>query len=237
MNITRKAWLPAACATAVLAIVGAGLATARYENHKTAAGMTATASETNSSDNNPTATQPAAPPVEPLVIPSGTPLRVQLDQSLDSSRNHSGDVFEAHLVEPVVVNNEVVIPDKTLVRGKVAMARPSGHFRHPGMLEVSLTEIQVDGNWRVIDTHEDSRKGGSHKKNNAGWIGGGAGGGALLGAIAAGGKGALIGGPIGAGAGTAVAFFTGKRNVHLPAESQLVFHLAEPLSVTPGTQG
>jgi len=237
MNITRKAWLPAACAAAVLGIVGAGLATARYESHKSAAGMNATAVASNSADNNPAATQPAEPAVESLVVPAGTPLRVQLDESLDSGRNHSGDVFEAHLVEPVVVNNEVVIPEKSLVRGKVAEARPSGHFRHPGVLEVALTEIQVDGNWRVIDTHEDFRKGGSHKKNNAGWIGGGAGGGALLGAIAAGGKGALIGGPIGAGAGTAVAFFSGKRNVHLPAESQLVFHLSQPLSVTPGTQG
>ena len=55
----------------------------------------------------------------------------------------------------------------------------------------------------------------------------------LIGALAGGGKGALIGGPVGAGAGTVAAFFTGKRNVHLPTETQLVFHLSKPLSVNP----
>ncbi|HTR68488.1 MAG TPA: hypothetical protein VMT86_15090 [Bryobacteraceae bacterium] len=231
MNITRKMWLPAACAAAVLSLIGAGLATARYESHKAA--NSTDAAVASSTGDNPS----AAPDTETLVIPAGTSIRVQLDQSLDSARNRSGDVFDAHLVEPVVIGNEVVIPEKTPVRGMVADARPSGHFRHPGVLEVSLTKIQVDGNWREIATSDDFRKGGNHKKNNAGWIGGGAGGGALIGAIAAGGKGALIGGPIGAGAGTAVAFFTGKRNVHLPAESQLVFHLSQPLSVNQAPRG
>jgi len=62
-------------------------------------------------------------------------------------------------------------------------------------------------------------------------IGGGAGGGALVGAIAAGGEGALIGGPIGAGAGTAAAFITGKKNVRLPPKTHLTFKLVEPLTI------
>ncbi len=238
MNIIiRKRWLPAASVAAVLTMVGVGLATARYESHKATSGVSATTAESGSSDNNVAATQPATPTEEQLQIPAGTPIRVQLDQSLDSGRNHSGDVFEAEVVEPLVVDNEVVIPEKTPVRGIVADARASGHFHHPGVLEVSLTKIKVDGHWRDVATRNDFRKGGSHKKNNLAWIGGGAGGGALIGAAAGGGKGALIGGPIGAGAGAVAAFFTGKRNVHLPAESQLVFHLAQALTVTPAPQG
>ena len=53
----------------------------------------------------------------------------------------------------------------------------------------------------------------------------------MIGAIAAGGKGALIGGPVGAGAGTAVAFLTGKKDIHLRPETQLTFKLAEAVTI------
>ncbi len=52
-----------------------------------------------------------------------------------------------------------------------------------------------------------------------------------IGAIAGGAKGALLGGPIGAGAGTAAAYFAGKRDVKLPVETYLNFKLTEPLTV------
>jgi len=226
MTISKQ-WLPVAVIAAVLCMGGAGLATAKYIKHKQ------TESNDNSAASSPAAAQPDTPDVATVTIPAGTPIRVQMDQSLDSGRNHAGDVFDAHTVAPVMVDNRVAIPENTPVRGEVAEARHSGRFSHPGILEVALNKVELNGNWQEISTHEDTEKGGSHKKNNAGWIGGGAGGGALIGAIAAGGKGALIGGPVGAGAGAAVVFFTGKRNVHVPAESQLVFHLAQPVSVTP----
>jgi len=47
----------------------------------------------------------------------------------------------------------------------------------------------------------------------------------LLGAIAGGGKGALIGGLAGAGAGTAGAAYTGNKDVVIPTESTVVFSL------------
>jgi hypothetical protein len=62
-----------------------------------------------------------------------------------------------------------------------------------------------------------------HKKRNAVAVGGGAGLGAAIGAIAGGGTGAAIGAAAGAGAGTAGAYATGKREVTLPAETALLF--------------
>ena len=53
----------------------------------------------------------------------------------------------------------------------------------------------------------------------------------MIGALAGGGKGALIGAPVGAGAGTAAAYFTGKKDVHLGAETPLTFELAEPVTI------
>ncbi len=42
---------------------------------------------------------------------------------------------------------------------------------------------------------------------------------------------ALIEGPVGAGAGTAVAFLTGKKDIRLPAETPLTFKLAYPVTI------
>ena len=41
----------------------------------------------------------------------------------------------------------------------------------------------------------------------------------------------LIGGPVGAGAGTTVAFLTGKKDIHLRPETPLTFKLAEPVTI------
>ena len=62
-------------------------------------------------------------------------------------------------------------------------------------------------------------------------IGGGAGAGALIGALAGGGKGAAIGALVGGGAGTAGSAYTGNRDVTLPAESAVSFKLEAPLQV------
>jgi hypothetical protein len=64
-------------------------------------------------------------------------------------------------------------------------------------------------------------------------IGGGAGAGALIGALAGGGKGAAIGALVGGGAGTAGSAYTGNGDVTLPAESAVSFRLESALQLEP----
>lgn len=171
------------------------------------------------------------PRTVPVTVPEETALHVTLDQGISSNQNRPGDHFEATISEPVVLNDKTVIPQGTPVEGIVVDARPSGHLMGRAHLQLALESMQLDGKTYDLRTSTAYRRGRDHKKRNWALIGGGAGGGALIGAAAAGGKGALIGGPIGAGAGTAVAYFTGKKDIHLRPETPLQFRLVQPVIV------
>ena len=169
---------------------------------------------------------------DPVTLPEETPIHVTLNHALASDQNRSGDHFEATVAEPVVIGNKTAIPQGAQVEGLVVDAHQSGRLKGRARLRLALESVVIDGQTYEIHTDTTGRIGGRHKNRNIAFIGGGAGGGALIGAIAAGGKGALIGGPIGAGAGTAAAFLTGKKDIRIPAETELTFRLAEPATIT-----
>ncbi len=156
-------------------------------------------------------------------IPAGTAIRVRLNQAVSSNGSSAGQEFTAALSEPLVVNGQTVAPKGANAYGKVVSARPSGRLKTPAALYLRLTGIDVNGKRQAITTRSVGQTGHSHKKRNIGMIGGGAGVGAAIGALAGGGKGAAIGAAAGAGAGTATAAITGKKDIHYPAETALTF--------------
>jgi hypothetical protein len=164
-------------------------------------------------------------PATPLIMPSGTPITVRLQQRLSSATAVPGERFEAVVDEPVVVGDRILIPVGARAEGHVIVARHSGRLHHPGELGLTLDRVTVDRQIITLNTSHVVARGGSHKKRNWGWIGGGTGGGALIGALAAGGKGALIGSGIGAAAGTTTAFITGKKNVAFGNERRIRFRV------------
>jgi len=169
---------------------------------------------------------------QPLTLPADTVLHITLDQTLSSATSHSGDEFQASISQPVVVDGKTVISRGARVGGRVIEASASGRLNHPGDLRLALSSVEVEGNRYALRTSSVDRQGAGHEKRNVELIGGGAGVGALIGAIAGHGKGAAIGAVAGAGAGTAGAAATGKQDVSVPAETRLSFRLAEPLTIT-----
>jgi hypothetical protein len=168
---------------------------------------------------------------KPVTLPEGTTISVTVDQTLSSGQNRSGDEFDASVSAPVVIDGKTVIPKGARVRGRVVEARESGRLQTPASLRVALSSVEVGSKTYDLETSAVSRAGPSHKRRNIELIGGGAGLGALIGGIAGHGKGAAIGAAAGAGAGTATAAATGKKEVTIPAETQLSFKLARPVTI------
>jgi hypothetical protein len=152
-------------------------------------------------------------------IPAGSHATVRLNTSLSSATAHTGEVWGGTLTHDIVEHGKVVVHAGAPVKGKVTYVNHSGRLHKPGALTLRLSSI----NGETVYSSRVTREGKSHTKSNATKIGGGAGAGALIGAVAGGGKGAAIGAGAGAAAGTGVAAATGKQEVRIPAESVLTF--------------
>jgi hypothetical protein len=158
-----------------------------------------------------------------VVLPEGTVLQARLETSLSSATSKEGDAILARLAEDVKVGEKVVLKEGTEVRGRVVAAVASGRVKGRAHLAIDFDRIVVNGKeheaaLRAVDITAESSKG-----KDAKIIGGGAGAGLIIGAIADGKKGALIGTAIGAAAGTGAALATKGKEVELP--SGMTLHL------------
>ena len=172
---------------------------------------------------------PAAPETPRMYdVPAGTQVSVILIDSLSTGKNKAGDEFMASLAAPLVLNGDTVLERGTKVRGRVVDAEGSGRVSGVASMRLVLTSI-VDGTKTYpIVTKPFVAEAEASKGRDAGIIGGAAGVGAAIGAIAGGKKGAGTGAIIGGAAGTGTVLATKGKEVEFDSETKLNFMLDRP---------
>lgn len=171
-----------------------------------------------------------------VTIPPSTSLFVRLGEGLNSAQNQPGQFFQATVARPVVINNEVVIPQDADVEGRIVDARKGKRFVGKSDLVIELASLSFGGRTYQVQTDQWSKTTGGGKATAA-KTGIGAGTGAGIGLVAGGAVGSAIGAGAGAGGGVVWSALTGGRPVKLAAETQIEFHLTSPVSIAPPIPG
>ncbi len=177
--------------------------------------------------------QPPPPPKpETATLPQGTVLQVRTGVTLSTKQNRAGEAFTATLAQPLVAEGKTIAAKGAAVQGVVADSDPGGRVKGRAQLTVRVISIQTVAGPLKVSTSTYTKQAPGTKKRDAAKIGGGAGIGAAIGAIAGGGAGAAIGAAAGGGAGTGVVLATRGAPAVIGAETLISFRLREPLTVT-----
>jgi len=166
-----------------------------------------------------------------IELPQGTVLTVRMIDPVDSQVNRIGETFRASIDEPVVVGSEQAIPRGADVVVKLVDDKQSGKISGKTELTLDLVSVAVNGKTVDVNTQAVTRESGSRTGRSEKVIGGTAALGAIIGALAGGGKGAAVGAVSGAGVGTAAQVATKGQRVHIPSETRLTFTLEYPVRI------
>lgn len=164
-------------------------------------------------------------------LPSGSEISVRLIDSVDSDKNNQGDEFRASLEDPITIGNDVVVQKGADAKVRLVSEQESGKLKGRAGLTVQLVSLTIDGKTVPVNSSDVSEYSGSRGARTAksaaavGTIG------AIIGAIAGGGKGAAIGAGAGAAAGAGAQTVMKGQQVRIPSETVLTFTTQQPVEL------
>ena len=179
--------------------------------------------------------RPSAPAAVRVTVAEGTKVHVTLSTPVSSETSQPGDSLSATTTTPVLAGGRVAIPEGSVIRGQVTDVVPATKglkvSEKGGAVALSFTKVTTPQGYSTpISASLVSAA--SSKGKTAGIIGGSAAGGALLGKILGGStKDAAVGAVVGGGIGTAIAAGTKGKKLEIPAGSDLVITLDQPLTI------
>jgi hypothetical protein len=160
-----------------------------------------------------------------ILLPAGTNFVIRMIDAADSERDRVGQSYRASLDQPVMVDGNEIIPRGADVTVKLVDSKQSGKLAGRAELALSLQSVSVGGRMHDVNTQTVKEESSSRTGRTAKVAGGTAAVGAIIGAIAGGGKGAAIGAGAGAATGAGVELATSGQRVRVPSETRLTFVL------------
>jgi hypothetical protein len=166
-------------------------------------------------------------------LPAGMKIHVQMDNEINSEVSGVNDTFTTKIDEPVKVRGVIVLPVGTIIEGRVTKVERASYGGKNGKLSVKFETLRLEtGEKREIEgvlVNELNVE--SSQKFNIFSVVGGAGLGALIGAVAKKESGALIGAGIGAGIGTGVALARKGKNVRIKTNEEFDIQLTKEVTL------
>ena len=179
----------------------------------------------------PVVAKAPAPPPPPMVGPAATTFSASLVTPLSTKTNRRGDRVEAKLVSDIVVDGKLAVPAGAMVTGTVT-DRVSGskEIGATPKLAIAFDTLASSPDHPLAISSHISELGKSESGQDVAKIAGGAIAGAIIGHQVSKDRGTVIGGLLGAAAGTAAAKNTGSE-LELPAGTVFSLTLDSPVEV------
>ncbi len=178
----------------------------------------------------------------PLVVPAGTTIPISLSNRVSTKNAKDGDGIYGKTIFPITVNNQIVIPEGSSVRGKVVEVHQPGRVKGKAELTLSFQTIilpsgttlplysSLGGVGGTGDRKgEATIEGESTKGKDAGSVATSAGTGGLIGVIAGGRRGGAIGAAGGAATGAIGVLLSRGQDLVLEPGTTLEIVLDRPL--------
>jgi hypothetical protein len=81
----------------------------------------------------------------PVTLAAGTRAKIILLGEVSASKSRPGDSFQARLVEPVRLDSNIVLPEGTLLGGKVVTRTPPRMLSRAGSILLTFTDVTLPG--------------------------------------------------------------------------------------------
>ena len=183
-------------------------------------------------------TEPVKETSNSYEVQKNTSLKVILQTPLSSNTNERGDQFTTYLAQALVFKEKAILPKDTQIRGLVKRVKKYERFGDRAILFLLFDQIVLSDGMRIplvasLNTEEGDRvikiKGKAVKDVTI--IGGSALVGTMVGRKTLGKDGANTGLIVGAGLGTGAVLLSNMKEIKLPAGTELVIKLDEPLLI------
>ncbi len=182
-------------------------------------------------NNNAQGAPPAPSGAFGVTIPIDTAVTVRMIDAVNSETARLGQTFRASLDEPIFVNGQQVAGRGADVLTKLVQDQQSGKIEGRTALTLALVSINFNGQPVPVTSSDVKTESASRGARTAGVVGGGTALGAIVGALAGGGKGAAIGAVSGAAIGGGAEVLTKGQTVKIPSETRLTFRLQTPVQL------
>ncbi|KGJ94022.1 hypothetical protein [Colwellia psychrerythraea] len=157
-----------------------------------------------------------------VVIPTSTPLLVKMTSTVNSSKHPAGYKFTARLEAAIVIDNEIIIPRRTIVYGVISESKKSSRLIGKSNMSIKFTAMLINDQLVPFSASDIKAVSESTTKDTVART-------ARFAAI-----GGLANGSEGAGnmvkAGLGVSLLTGGSSVNIPSGTLLEFSLTSPIN-------